>query len=79
MKSADNGASLVSWDNPNLFYWLDELTGPDEVRHKPDESQVYICQIPKSKEFASSRFYSQCLRITYRYTYPRYSTAVEIQ
>lgn len=58
MKPAANGACLVSWNNSILFHCLDELSEPDELRHKIHESQVYICQIPKSKDSSSSRFYS---------------------
>ena len=40
----DNGAALLSWDNRNLFWWIDEL----RLVHN-DDSQIYVCQIPKSE------------------------------
>ena len=55
IKPADNGAAFVSWDNRNLFWWLDQLRN-DET----DDTQVYVCQIPKSKGSTCNRIASQC-------------------
>ena len=60
MEPVENGASLISWNNHNLFWWLDELRGVDELRHKLDDTQVYVCQIPKSKGNSCNYFSSQC-------------------
>ena len=60
MEPVENGASVISWDNRNLFYWLDELRGVDELRHKLDDTQVYVCQIPKSKGTSYNCFLIQC-------------------
>ena len=52
MELGENGASLISWDNEELFWLLDALRLPDESGHQLDDNDIYVCQIPKSTLFS---------------------------
>ena len=60
---ADNGASLLSWNNENLYWYLNAFREPDEDGHQLDDTQMYVCQIPKSTCPPCSHFYPQSSRI----------------
>ena len=59
MKLAENGASLISWNNAELFWLLDALRVPDELGQQLDDTQAYVCQIPKSPFSSYNHFSNQ--------------------
>ena len=67
MDLADNGASLISWNNALMFWLLDALREPDELGQMLDDTQVYVCQIPKSTSCSCNHIFYQSSQAVNRY------------
>ena len=78
MELAENGASLKSWNNINLFWMLDALREPNQTGEDLDDSQIYVCLIPKSNVFSScNHFANKSSHHAIRYADSGNSAAVE--